>query len=92
MIVRLSGDAQYEVDEHVAAMLNELDDALERAVEADDQRALTAALRQIHETVRARGKRVGDEDLRPSGAFIPPADSRLDEIEVLLSDEGLIPD
>jgi hypothetical protein len=92
VIVRLSGDGQYQLDDHVSAMLNELDDALEQAVAGNDSRGLRAALDRIHDTVRKRGIRVADDDLRASDAFIPPANIRLDEIEALLGEEGLIPD
>ena len=92
MIVRLSGDAQYEVDDHFAALLNELDDRIESAVETNDRRGLRECLRELHEMVRTRGKRVSDDDLRASDAIIPAADSSIEEIEGILSEDGLIPD
>jgi hypothetical protein len=92
LIVRLMGEGQWRVDDSVASRLNELDDELSKAVGAGDEAALWHGLQALAETVRSSGEKLGDADLRPSDAIIPPEDLSLDEARELLEGEGLIPD
>lgn len=92
MIVRLLGDGQYRVDDSLLERLNELDAAVERAVEAGDERALWAGLQALADAVRESGERLGDEELMPSDAVVPPEDLSLEEARELLQGEGFIPD
>lgn len=92
MIVRLLGEGQWRVDETVAARLNELDEEVAKAVEANDEAALWRGLQALAETVRSNGERLADDDLSPSDAIIPPEDLSLEEAQELLEGEGLIPD
>ena len=92
MIVRLLGEGQFRVDDALFARLNELDDDIARAVEAQDEQALWAGLQALAEAVRSNGSRLSDEELTPSDAVIPPEDLTLDEARELLSDDGFIPD
>jgi phage major head subunit gpT-like protein len=92
VIVRLMGEGQFSVDDALGARLEELDDEVARAVEANDERALWAGLQALAEAVRDGGEKLADEDLRPSDAIIPPEDLSLEEARELLADEGFIPD
>jgi plasmid stability protein len=92
MIVRVMSEGRWRVDDDLARRLNELDDEAGRAVEAEDQEALSAALKGLAELVRAEGTRVEDTDLTPSDAIVPPEDLTLAEAHELLEGEGLIPD
>jgi len=92
VIVRLLSEGQFRVDDSLLAQLNELDDKVEQAVEAGDERALWDALQALADVVRANGEKLADEDLAPSDAVIPPEDLSLDEARELLQDEGFIPD
>ena len=92
MIVRLLGEGQFRVDDSLLAQLNELDEKVEQAVEAGDERALWAGLQALAEAVREHGERLPDEELAPSDAVIPPEDLSLEEAKELLQDEGFIPD
>ena len=92
MIVRLLGEGQFRVDDALFARLNELDDEIARAVEAQDEQALWAGLQALADAVRSNGSRLSDEELTPSDAVIPPEDLTLDEARELLSDDGFIPD
>jgi hypothetical protein len=92
VIVRIMGEGQWRVDDALAARLDELDDGTERALEAGDQEALTAALAALANEVRAHGERLPDDDLAASDAVIPPVDLTLDEARELVQGEGLIPD
>ena len=92
MIVRLLGEGQWRVDDATADRLNELDEEVARAVEANDEAALWRGLQALAETVRENGERLADDDLTPSDAIIPPEDLSLEEAHELLAGEGLIPD
>ena len=92
MIVRLMGDGQYRVGEHLLERLNELDDEATAAVEAGDEAKLDQALEQLFELVRAEGERLPDEDLSASGVIVPPSDLTLEETRRLMTHEGFIPD
>lgn len=93
MIIRVMGEGQYTVDDTHADLLNGLDDALERAVEAGDEDAFRTTLGDLLAQVRALGEPLPDDALEPSDALLPAADSSLADVRVLLSDmsEGLIP-
>jgi hypothetical protein len=92
VIVRLLGEGQFRVDDALFARLNELDDEIARAVEAQDEQALWTGLQALADAVRSNGSRLSDEELMPSDAVIPPEDLTLDEARELLSDDGFIPD
>ena len=91
MIVRILGEGQLEVaDEHLDR-LNELDHAVESAVESGDAEAFTVALGALLEGVRTAGTPLPDESLEDSDLILPPADATIDEVRELLNDDGLIP-
>jgi hypothetical protein len=92
MIVRLLGEGQFRVDDSLIGRLNELDDEVEKAVAAGDERALWSGLQALADTVRENGAKLADDDLSPSDAVIPPEDLSLEEARELLQDEGFIPD
>jgi hypothetical protein len=92
VIVRLSGEGQYRVPDEVVQQLNELDEAAQAAVDAEDEPELDRRLDEMWELVRRDGELLPDEDLSPSDFVIPPSDLTLEETKRLFSAEGLIPD
>lgn len=90
MIVRIMGEGQFRVDDAVIERLNELDDALEAALQ--DEAAFPAALAALLDAVRAEATVVPDEELVTSDVVLPSADATVAEVQALLTDEGLIPD
>jgi hypothetical protein len=93
MIIRILGEGQYRVDPSAIADLNSLDDAIEKAVGAGDQDALTAALSRLHSEVIEAGKPVADDELEDSDLILPDQYATVAEVKELLQDssEGLIP-
>ena len=92
MIVRVSNEAQYRLDDTHHHRLDELDDAVVAAVEADDEDAFHAAFEELLQFVRTEGAELPDDDLEPSEVILPPADITLSEAGEDFSGEGLIPD
>ena len=92
MIVRIMGEGQWDVPDHHLDALNALDEALERAIEADDAAAFRAEMTALLDAVRQQGDRVDDDSLEESDLVLPPSDATLEEVRALLGEEGLIPD
>lgn len=92
MIVRILGEGQWQLDEDHLNRLNDLDDAVEAAVEAGDQAGFAEKLAALLDGVRSAGERVEDDVLVDSDLILPMADATLEEVRGLLTDEGLVPD
>ena len=91
MIIRIMGEGQYRVDDALADELNMLDDALDAALELGESTALQQHLEAIADLVRTKGTPIPDDELVPSDASIPPPDTTVDELQELLTEEGLVP-
>lgn len=91
MIVRISGEGQFSIDDAATAELNRLDSELEAAVNRNDEAAFTAALHGLLEQVRAQGSALPVDTLEPSDLILPPEDASMDEVREMLTEEGLIP-
>jgi hypothetical protein len=90
MIVRIMGEGQYRLPEDALERINELDDALEAAL--DDEDSFPAALAALLESVRSVGHPLQADELTGSDVVLPPAESGAEEVRAMLTDEGLIPD
>lgn len=92
MIVRVSGEDQYRLDESDHDRLHELDAAVITAVEAGNETDFDSTFRALLEFVRANGTRVGDDEIETSDLILPPADLSFAEAASEFTGEGLIPD
>jgi hypothetical protein len=92
VIVRLTGEGQYRIDDELRSRLDELDNRSLSALEADDETTLDGLLDEMWKLVRERGDRLPDDDLSSSDLIIPPSDLTLEETRALFTEEGLIPD
>ena len=92
MIVRISGEDQYRLEEGLHGQLNELDSDVLAAVEAGDEAAFKAAFVKLLDYVRANGSRISDEEIETSDLILPPDDITLSEAAEEFTGEGLIPD
>jgi hypothetical protein len=91
MIVRIMAEGQFVIPEQELDELNELDAALQDAVDAGDEQRFSLALAALLDRVRTAGTPASDDVLAPSELVLPAADSTLDEVRAMLGDEGLIP-
>jgi hypothetical protein len=93
VIIRILGEGQYDVADHALDRLNELDAAVEGAVEAGDETAFAAALAELLDGVRSVGVVHPPDSLDESDMILPPADATIDEVRAMLTEteEGLIP-
>lgn len=91
MIVRISGEDQYRLADG-DGRLNELDNAVVAAVEADDERRFTSSFAALLDYVRGAGEPLDEDELAASDVILPPADLTLAEAEGDFTGDGLIPD
>jgi hypothetical protein len=91
VIVRILTEGQWDVGEDRIDGLNELDSAVEKAVQAGDEQAFSSALQALLDAVRTVGSPLPDDSLQDSDLILPPSDATVEEVRDLLGDEGLIP-
>ena len=92
MIVRISNEGQYRLDDGLHQRLDELDNAVVAAVDADDEDGFHAAFEELLHVVRTEGEPLDADDLEPSEFILPPADLTFVEAGAEFSGDGLIPD
>jgi hypothetical protein len=92
MIVRISGEDQYRIDEQAVGRLNELDNAVVVACEGGDEQRFQESFATLLDYVRSEGTRVADDELEGSDLILPPPDLSFAEAGQQFTGEGLIPD
>ncbi|HEX5882660.1 MAG TPA: hypothetical protein VF468_30720 [Actinomycetota bacterium] len=91
MIVRISGEGQFDVPAGHVEELNRLDEDLTKAVDSGDDAQFTAALEALLASVRTAGKELPADWIGPSDLVLPSPESTIHEVREVLGDEGLIP-
>jgi hypothetical protein len=92
MIVRISGEGQWELPDGDAERLNELDNQAVAAVEAGDEDKFHELWNQMLDLVTSDGNELADDELVESDVILPPRDSTFEEAKADFSGDGLIPD
>ncbi|MDE2843068.1 MAG: hypothetical protein OXN21_06775 [Chloroflexota bacterium] len=91
MIVRILGEGQFNLPGAAIDELNEIDNRMVEAVEAEDRSALTALLQEMETLVREKGEPVPIDELVESDLILPEIDLTLEEAESIFVGEGLLP-
>ncbi|HLI51984.1 MAG TPA: hypothetical protein VKU87_09310 [Thermomicrobiaceae bacterium] len=91
MIVRISGDGQYRIDEGYLDEINKVDNDLAAAISNDDEDKFYQLLKELLSIVHEHGVSVPVEELVASDIILPPADTTWVEALKLFSGEGIIP-
>jgi hypothetical protein len=92
VIVRISNEGQFRLDDGLHERLNELDAAAVAAVEAGDEDAFHAAFEELLHVVRTEGEELEDDDLDSSDVILPPSDLSFVEAGEEFTGDGLIPE
>ena len=92
MIVRISEEGQYRLDDAHHAELDRLDDLVVEAVEGGDEDRFHERWEELLRFVREHGSELPDDDLHPSDVILPPADLSFVEAGQEFTGEGLVPD
>jgi hypothetical protein len=91
MIVRIMGEGQYRLSDDVRERVNELDNAVVRAVDEDDEDAFHVAFEEMLQVIRKEGEPVAADDIESSDVIVPPPDTSMAEASSDFTGEGLIP-
>jgi hypothetical protein len=91
MIVRISGEGQFDVPDGHVEELNRLDDDLTKAVDAGDEAQFKTTLEALLGSVRTAGEELPVDFIGPSDLVLPSPDATIHEVREVLGDEGLIP-
>jgi hypothetical protein len=92
VIVRISGEGQYRLEESHHERLNELDDAVVAAGDGGDAAADAERVGARLDYVRSEGAELADDDLEGSDFILPPPDLTFEEAGTEFNGDGLIPD
>jgi hypothetical protein len=92
MIVRISGEDQYQLADQDAGQLNELEKAVVEIVESGREDGFSEAYCAMLDYVREHGTLVADDELAASDVILPPPDLSFEEAGEDFTGEGLIPD
>ncbi|MCU1490686.1 MAG: hypothetical protein JWM85_2091 [Acidimicrobiaceae bacterium] len=87
MIVRILGEAQYELDEEARPRLEQLDQDLGHAITANDEAWFHKALTAVLAEVREAGTPLEPSRIVPSDLALPSSDSSLQEVRTLLESD-----
>ena len=92
MIVRISGEGQFQLPDNDAERLNDLDNEAVAAVEAGDEEKFQSLFDQMLALVESDGEVVADDELVESDVILPPRDVSFEEAAGEFTGDGLIPD
>ena len=96
MIVRIMGLGQWTMEPEQLLELNDIDEAVEKAVAEGDREQLRKELQRLVDAVRSNGQEVPDDLIVESDLVLPDVDATLDEVKELLESTseyyGLVPD
>lgn len=92
MIVRISGEGQFELPDEDADRLNELDNRAVSAVEQGDETGFHELWSQMLELVASDGNAIAADELVQSQVILPPRDISFEEAKGEFTGDGLIPD
>jgi hypothetical protein len=92
VIVRISNEGQFELNDGAIDRLHELDQECQVAVDAGDSVRFHSCYEELLGLIRDQGSELADDDLRGSDLTLPPPDITLEEAQSEFSAHGLIPD
>jgi len=92
MIVRISGEEQYELADEDRERLDALERDVVATVDGGREADFADAYEALLQYVRSQGTVVGDDELLGSDVILPPADLSFAEAGREFTGEGLIPD
>ena len=92
MIVRISGEGQFNLPDEDSDRLNELDNRAVSAVEQGDETGFQRALEPDARAGPDDGNRLAEDELVESDVILPPRDISFAEARASSRATGLIPD
>lgn len=91
MIVRILSEGQFNLPGACIDELNDIDNQMVAAVEAEDAANFARLLQEMLTLVREKGEPVPVDELVESDFILPETDLTLDEAEHIFIGDGLLP-
>lgn len=91
MIVRISSEGQYRLDNDYLDRLNEIDNKIVDRVAKGDEPGFAKLFQEMITFVHEKGEPVGADELVESGVILPPPDISFEEARNMFEGEGLVP-
>jgi hypothetical protein len=91
MIVRILGEGQFNLSGAAIDELNDIDNRMVEAVEAEDRAALHSLLLEMETLVKDKGEPLPLDELVESDLILPETDLTLEEAESIFVGDGLLP-
>ena len=88
MIVRISAEGQFELDDDCQHRLNELDNEAVAAAEAHDEERFRRIWQQMLDLVERDGKPIPNDELVASDVILPPRDVSIEEAQREFTGDG----
>jgi len=92
MIIRIFSEGQYELPDTAVAGLEQLDEQVQAAIDANDDQRFNDLYGRLLDHIRHAGKPLAADDLRPSDRIALPPDTSLAEAAREFHGHGLLPD
>jgi len=91
VIVRISSEDQYRLDDDCTSRLNDLDNEAVLAVDARHEDRFKELFAQMLSLVRTEGERLSADELVESDVILPHPDTTMEEAAADFTGEGLLP-
>lgn len=91
MIVRILGEGQFNLPGAAIDDLNDIDNRMVDAVEAEDEKGLQSLLQEMVKLVMEKGSPLPLDELVESDLILPETDLTLEEAEHVFIGDGLLP-
>ncbi|MYC30934.1 MAG: hypothetical protein F4X65_12715 [Chloroflexi bacterium] len=91
MIVRILGEGQFNLPGAAIDDLNDIDNRMVDAVEAEDEKRLQSLLQEMVKLVMEKGSPLPLDELVESDLILPETDLTLEEAEHVFIGDGLLP-
>ncbi|HTY96580.1 MAG TPA: hypothetical protein VMB91_06025 [Solirubrobacteraceae bacterium] len=92
MIIRISGEDQYRLDDSERERFEQLEKGVRAILESGAEDGFHDAYAELLQFVRDKGERVAEDDIESSDEILPPADVTFAEATSDFTGEGLIPE
>jgi hypothetical protein len=92
MIVRISGEGQFRMDDKLLDSLNKIDNEIVNHVSKGDKVEFQKDLAKFIRTIKKEGEPLDPVEIIPSDIIIPPEDLSMEEAKRVFSGHGLIKD
>lgn len=92
MIIRIMGEGQYRAPEALCDELNKIDNRIVSLVTEGKHEEFRIELARLISEIKAKGEKVGAEEIMKSDIIVPPEDLSLEEAKDVFKGSGIFED